>query len=220
MEGECLDSRNWIEIFGKIADAIEAARNRLNELDGVIGDGDHGVTMSIGFRAVRVALRTLPPDALVDHVFSSAGRVFMNAAGGAIGPLIGAMWTESAKNLPGCHWFGAQECKTMLEAMERGIVRRGKAVPGDKTLLDALHPAVLAGVGAQPQGLCAMLRDAAGAAATGARATSAMVSRLGRSSRLGERTLGHEDAGANSIVIILSAIAEAVADRSLASGDQ
>ena len=220
MEGECLDSRDWIQIFGKIADAIEAARDRLNELDGAIGDGDHGVTMSIGFRAVREALRALPSDALVDRVFSSVGTVFMNAAGGAIGPLIGAMWTDSAKNLSGCRSFGVQECKIMLEAMEKAILRRGKAMPGDKTLLDALHPAVQAGVGAQPQGLCAMFRAAAAAAATGARATSAMVSRLGRSSRLGERTLGHEDAGANSIVLILTTIAEAVANRPSASSGQ
>jgi dihydroxyacetone kinase-like protein len=220
MEGEYLDSRNWIEIFGKMADAIEAARDRLNELDGVIGDGDHGVTMSIGFRAVREALRTLPADAAVDYIFTSVGTVFMNAAGGAIGPLIGAMWTESAKNLLGCRSFGAEECKTMLESMEKGIVRRGKAALGDKTLLDALHPAVQAAVGAQPRGLVAMVRDAAAAAATGAQATSAMVSRRGRSSRLGIRTLGHQDPGANSIVVILSTIAEAVADRPLASGDR
>jgi dihydroxyacetone kinase-like protein len=212
MERECLDTPSWIEIFGKMADDIEAARDRLNELDGVIGDGDHGVTMSIGFRAVREALGTLAPDTPVEQVFARVGAVFMNAAGGAIGPLIGTMWTDSAKNLAGCRCFGAQECKTMLETMEKAIVRRGKASPGDKTLLDALHPAVQAGVEAQSQGLSAMLRVAAEAAGNGARATSAMVSRVGRSRRLGEQTLGHEDAGANSIVIILSTIAEAVAN--------
>jgi dihydroxyacetone kinase-like protein len=206
-----LDSSDWIQIFGKIADSIEQSRDRLNELDGVIGDGDHGVTMSIGFRAVREALCSLPPATPVDQVFYKVGKVFMNAAGGAIGPLMGAMWIDTAKSLAGCRLFGAPECQTMLETMEKGVVRVGKARLGDKTLLDALHPAARAGADAQSQGLCAMLRDAAAAAGDGARATSAMVSRLGRSSRLGAQTLGHQDAGANSMVVILETIAEAAA---------
>jgi dihydroxyacetone kinase phosphoprotein-dependent L subunit len=213
MTEECLNSRNWIQIFEEVADRIEAAKDRLNELDGVIGDGDHGVTMTIGFRAVKQSLQALPADVAIDEIFSKAGEVFMDAAGGAIGPLMGTMWTDSAKALAGCRSFGTPECKQMLEAMENAIVRRGRAKPGDKTILDALHPAVEAGIAAQRQGLRAMFRNAADAAKAGANSTSGMISRLGRSSRLGQRTLGHEDAGANSIAVILDSMAEAVATR-------
>jgi dihydroxyacetone kinase-like protein len=99
----------------------------------------------------------------------------------------------------------------MLEIMEQALVRRGKAKPGDKTMLDALHPAVVAARAAEGEDMVEILRKAADAASAGARATNGMISRLGRSSRLGERTVGHEDAGANSIVLILRGLEEEVA---------
>jgi dihydroxyacetone kinase-like protein len=90
------------------------------------------------------------------------------------------------------------------------MVRRGKAQLGNKTMLDALHPAVVAARAAEGKDMAEILHRAADAAATGARATSGMISKIGRSSRLGERTLGHEDAGANSIALILRALSEGV----------
>jgi dihydroxyacetone kinase phosphoprotein-dependent L subunit len=205
-----LTATDWIRIFLDIKDAIEANKDRLNELDGAAGDGDHGITMSIGFRAVCEALDKLGDDPAIDQVFTIAGRSFLAASGGAIGPLIGTMWTDAGKALAGHPRFGAAECRDFLERMENAVVRRGHAKPGDKTMLDALHPAVEAVLNLDgEESVATMLDCAAAAALRGAQGTAAMVARVGRSSRLGERSLGHEDAGANSVAIILRAMADA-----------
>lgn len=211
MQETTLSCQNWIHILSRVAARVEANKDRLNALDGAIGDGDHGVTMSIGFRALRQSIETLDGDITIDRVFQTAGRAFMSAAGGAVGPLIGTMLTDTGKAFAGRVTFGAEEAVWMLEGMERALVRVGKASPGDKTMLDALHPAVKAARSAANDGIVEILRKAADAADSGARSTSGMISRMGRSSRLGERTLGHEDAGANSIALILRAMEEEVA---------
>ncbi len=209
MSDNSLTGRDWIRLFEKAADAIEASSGRLNELDGEIGDGDHGVTMSIGFRAVRQALDALPAGARVDEVFAAAGKSFLNAAGGAIGPIIGTMWTDAAKAFPAAASIGASEIPRLFQVMEQAVIRRGKASLGDKTLLDALHPAVEAVHNNGSAEIRLLLERAAEAALEGARGTASMLARMGRSSRLGERTLGHEDAGANSLAIVLKAMADA-----------
>jgi len=211
MEEIMLSGRDWIGVLSEVALRVESAKDRLNELDGAIGDGDHGVTMTIGCRALHNALAELNGDVTIDRVFQTAGQAFLLAAGGAVGPLVGAMFSDTGKAFSGRVTFGAQDAVWMLEVMEQGMVRRGKAQPGDKTMLDALHPAAMAAKDAEGEELVEILRRAADAAETGARATSGMVSRLGRSSRLGERTLGHEDAGANSIALILRSMQESVA---------
>jgi len=207
---QTLTAADWICVFHHIGEAIEANKDRLDELDGAAGDGDHGVSMCIGFRAACRALDSLGEDATVDEVFSVAGRSFLSAAGGAIGPLIGTMWTDAAKALAGRSQFGRAECGELLERMESAVIRRGRAQPGDKTMVDALHPAVEAIRLDGDGNIAQLLECAADAAARGARNTAGMIARAGRSSRLGERTLGHEDAGANSIAIILRTMAETV----------
>ena len=149
----------------------------------------------------------------MSRVFSLVGRTFLAAAGGAIGPLIGSMWMDTGKMLQGCEQFGPAECRRMLETMEAAVVSRGKARLGDKTILDALHPAAAATKEVREDDLDAMLKRAAEAAEAGARATASMISRTGRSSRLGERTLGHQDPGATSLATILKAIYQAVERR-------
>ncbi len=211
MQDHSLTARDWIRLFERTADAVEAASSRLNELDGAIGDGDHGVTMSIGFRAVRQALAALPADTSVDQVFTAAGKNFLTATGGAIGPIFGTMWTDAAKAFPAARSIAPSELPHLFEVMEQAVIRRGKAKPGDKTLLDALHPAVEAVRNAAGAETALLLERAAEAALEGAHGTASMLARMGRSSRLGERTLGHEDAGANSLAIILRAMADAAA---------
>jgi dihydroxyacetone kinase-like protein len=211
MQETSISCQNWIHILTQVALRVENAKGRLDALDGAIGDGDHGVTMSIGFRALRQALETLDRDLTIDKVFRTAGQAFMSAAGGATGPLFGTMVTDIGKVFAGRVTFGAEETIWMLETMEKALVRVGKARLGDKTVLDALHPAVVAARAAEGESMVEILHKAADAAETGARSTSGMISRLGRSSRLGERTLGHEDAGANSIALILRALEEEVA---------
>ncbi len=210
MANRSLSASDWIGIFGKIYDAIESAKDRLNELDGAIGDGDHGVTMSIGMRAVKEALDRMDEHATLDQVFKTAGQSFLTAAGGAIGPLIGSMWTDTAKLLAGRTEFGALECRQMLEAMQAAVVRRGKAKIGDKTLLDALSTAVAAAMQVKGDDLAAILGAAADGANAGAESTTQMISRLGRSSRLGNRTLGHQDAGATSLALMFRTMSDAV----------
>ncbi len=211
MQEPTISAQDWIRVLSRIALRVEAEKDRLNELDGVIGDGDHGVTMAIGFRALDQALMGLQEDVTIDRVFQTAGEAFLSAAGGAVGPLIGSMLADTGEAFRGRVTFGAEEAVWMLEIMEQALVRRGKAQPGDKTMLDALHPAVIAARAAEGEELVEILRKAADAASAGARATGGMISRLGRSSRLGERTLGHEDAGANSIALILRGLEEEVA---------
>lgn len=212
-----LTAHDWIDIFGKICDAVESAKGRLNELDGAIGDGDHGVTMSIGLRAVKGALGSLGDQANLEQVFKTAGQSFMTAAGGAIGALVGTMWTDTGKVLAGQTTFGPVECRQMLDTMEAAVVRRGKAKLGDKTLLDALHPAVLAAKEVKEDDLTAILQAVAESAEAGAQSTTNMISRLGRSSRLGNRTLGHQDAGATSLALMLGTVRDAVRTKEVAS---
>lgn len=211
MQKTTMSAQDWIRVLTQVALRVEAEKDRLNELDGAIGDGDHGVTMAIGFRALRRSLAGLNGEVTIDQVFQTAGRTFLSAAGGAVGPLIGTMLTETGRTFTGRVTFGAEEAIWMLEAMEQALIRIGKAQPGNKTMLDALHPAVEAARAAEGEEMVEIFRRASDAAAAGARATSGMVSRLGRSSRLGERTLGHEDAGANSIALILRGLEEEVA---------
>lgn len=211
MQEITLGAQDWIRIWSKVSMRVEAEKDQLNELDGAIGDGDHGVTMAIGFRALRQALEDLNGNVTIDQVFKTAGQAFLTAAGGAVGPLMGTMLCDTGKAFHGRVTFGAEEVIWMLEIMEEAMVRRGKAQLGNKTMLDALHPAVVAARAAEGEDIAEILHRAADAAAAGARATSGMISQIGRSSRLGERTLGHEDAGANSIALILRALAEEVA---------
>jgi dihydroxyacetone kinase phosphoprotein-dependent L subunit len=211
MQDTTMSAQDWIRVLSQVGLRVEAEKDRLNELDGAIGDGDHGVTMAIGFRALRQSLVGLEGNVTIDQVFQTAGQAFLSAAGGAVGPLFGTMLSDTGKAFNGRVTFGVEEAIWMLEIMEQALIRRGKAHPGDKTMLDALHPAVVAARAAEGEDMVEILHRAADAASAGARTTSGMISRLGRSSRLGERTLGHEDAGANSIALILRAMEESVA---------
>jgi phosphoenolpyruvate---glycerone phosphotransferase subunit DhaL len=211
MQETVINGRDWIHVWSRVTLRIEAETARLNQLDGAIGDGDHGVTMAIGTRALRQALEKLDGDITIDRVFLTAGHAFLSAAGGAVGPLIGTMLTDTGKAFAGRITFGAEETVWMLELMEQALIRIGKARLGDKTMLDALHPAVVAARVARGENMAEILRRAADAADAGARSTSEMVSRRGRSSRLGERTRGHEDPGANTIALILHGLSEEVA---------
>jgi dihydroxyacetone kinase-like protein len=205
-----LNTSDWIVIFKKIADAIEASKDRLNELDGAIGDGDHGVGMSVGFRAIRETVEKYTGNESLEQLFKEVGRVFLSAVGGAIGPLIGTMFIDSGKILAGCDSVGLAEFKQMLKTMENAVVCRGKAELGDKTILDALHPAVEAVKESNNESLSVVIKIAAKAAEAGAKNTTNLISKRGRSSRLGERTVGHPDAGATSMALILKTIADAV----------
>jgi dihydroxyacetone kinase len=200
------------------ADAVDAARAELGRLDGAAGDGDHGMTMSIGARNVRRRLAGARDDAspgdLVRLIALAMGDV-----GGAIGPLAGAALTAVATDLDVTAAASLAEVarlRSAAESAELAIVGLGHAAPGDKTLIDALHPLVkaLRAAEAGSLGVLAAIEEAATAAERGAADTADMVARLGRASRLGERSRGLPDAGATSFSIIIRAMADRIGSTS------
>ena len=189
------------------AGAMIGSEARLNALDAAIGDGDHGITMRLGFECIRTRLAAFDDDAGFQEIFTESGRAFLGATGGAIGVIFGKCLMSAGAALRGCEEFGAPELKTMLSAMETGIQQAGKARPGDKTILDAVDAAREAADRSADAGheLGEALENAAAAAETAALETADLICRAGRASRLGERALGHPDPGATSFAIFMRA---------------
>lgn len=204
-------SSKTIEILSAICDEIERSKDYLCELDAALGDGDHGVSMAKSFHAVRENLSGMA-DKDIGDILHSSGMTLISEVGGAMGPLFGTAFLRAGKVASGKHSLSAADVAAMISAAEAGIVQRGKAQPGDKTMLDAVHPAADAAQQAAAAGasIAETLAAAADAAQAGAVATKALVAKVGRASRLGERTLGHQDAGATSVSIILRVAAELV----------
>jgi dihydroxyacetone kinase-like protein len=197
------------------ADAVDGARGELGRLDGAAGDGDHGMTMSIAARNVRKRFEKVPvetpPGDLLRIVAQAIGDV-----GGAIGPLHSAALTAIAAEFDataGSSTADVVRLRRTAEAAEAAIVGLGHAAPGDKTVVDALRPLVesLRGSEATSAEFGAALEAAAAAAEGGAATTADMVARVGRASRLGERSRGLPDAGATSLAIIVRALVDASA---------
>jgi dihydroxyacetone kinase-like protein len=193
----------------EIAAVIVANKAYLSEIDGKIGDGDHGANMAKGFG--RAAERVGDGDTL-DAGFSKLSDVLMSEIGGSMGPLYGMMFDDMASAIEGHETIDAAAFGAMLEAGRDGVMAIGEAKVGDKTLLDTLCPAVDAFAAASGD-FAARLEAMKAAAAEGRDATKDMVARIGRSSRLGERSRGVLDAGATSCCMILTALAEGVARR-------
>jgi dihydroxyacetone kinase-like protein len=199
-------------IFQAIGDAIEVDKGRLSELDGVIGDADHGVTMSIGFTAVNEALGKLDAGADPTTIFNTAAKSFLNAVGASSGPLYGTAFMRAGAAVKGKAVIDRDGLADCIAAMAKGMQDRGKAERGEKTMMDAWLPAADAAQEAKARGddAVAVLQSAVAAAEAGAEGTKAMLATKGRASRLGERALGHMDPGAASAVTILKAMTEAV----------
>jgi dihydroxyacetone kinase-like protein len=179
-----------------------AAQGELCDLDAVIGDGDHGANLARGFAAVAAKLGNPENPAAL---FKTAGMVLISTVGGASGPLYGTLFLEMGKAAAGQERIDAAGWAGVLAAGLAGVMARGKAEPGDKTMIDALTPAVAA-LADQPS-LAAALRASAQAAQAGAAATTPLVARKGRASYLGERAIGHPDPGATSLAMLLAELA-------------
>jgi phosphoenolpyruvate---glycerone phosphotransferase subunit DhaL len=184
----------------------------LTQLDAAIGDGDHGTNMRRGFDAVGKALAgqgdSVPPGRLL----IITGKTLVATVGGASGPLWGSAFRHAGRALGEAETFGGQELALALDAALEGVIALGAASPGDKTMVDALTPATRALHESLDQGrsLQESVRAAADAAWTGAEATVPMQAHKGRASYLGERSIGHQDPGATSAAIILTALEQAV----------
>ena len=206
-----VDSRTVSVWMAEVVAAVRAEAEYLTQLDAAIGDGDHGTNMRRGFDAVDKALAAdgdQPPGKLLVLV----GKTLVATVGGASGPLWGTAFRRAGRSLGTTGDFEGPELVTALDEAIAGVVDLGAAQVGDKTMIDALQPAVDAlrsGVEAG-DGLDAALGAAAQAADDGARATVPMQARKGRASYLGERSIGHQDPGATSAALVVRALERAV----------
>ena len=188
-----------------ISETIAAHEADLNELDAALGDGDHGTGISAGFAA---ALEGIGAAESPSAALKAAAMQLMNRMGGASGAVFGTLFLKAGTSLPPEPEISASQFASMWQAGRDGVAQRGKAKPGDKTMLDALSPAVdaLSEALAAGQSLDTALAQAAEAAAAGAAATADMQAKHGRAKYIGERSIGHVDAGARSIALMFAAI--------------
>ncbi|HEY0804079.1 MAG TPA: dihydroxyacetone kinase subunit DhaL [Pseudonocardiaceae bacterium] len=191
------------------ADVVVAHRDELVELDRVIGDGDHGENLRRGFQTFVVAVTRASP-ATPGAVVKLLASTLISTVGGAAGPLYGTACLRAATSLGDATELTPTSTVAALRAALGGVVARGKAEPGDKTMVDALTPAVEAAQKALENGadIHGVLVAAADAAQDGAAATIPLVARKGRASYLGERSAGHLDPGARSTALLLRALAD------------
>lgn len=196
-----------------MADRIVENRAYLSEIDGKIGDGDHGVNMAKGFGMA--AERLKGKDLSLAASLETLGTILMTEIGGSMGPLYGVMFTEFAEKLEGVDAIDAAAYSRMLHAGLEGIQSIGSAKVGDKTLLDTFVPAVEAfdKAAADGKSFGEALDALVVAAEIGRDSTINLVAKIGRASRLGERSLGVLDAGATSCAIILKELSEGARDR-------
>jgi len=201
--------RRWLEVY---AARLAEQADHLTRLDAAIGDGDHGINMDRGFRAVRERVLNPADEAPLDGLLKGVGMALLSTVGGAAGPLYGTFFLRMAARAGGRDRLSASELAAALEAGVEGVRQRGRAEPGDKTMLDALLPGVeaLGRALAEGRDLAAALEAAAAAAEEGCRATVPLVARKGRASYLGERSAGHQDPGATSSAYLLRALATVV----------
>ena len=201
-------ARRWVELS---ATSMAENRTELIHLDRNIGDGDHGENMDRGFQAALGKLSSLEADATPADVLKLLATTLISTVGGAAGPLYGTAFLKGAVALKGKPELEPGDVAAFVEAASAGLQQRGKAQPGDKTMVDAWAPAASAASKAAAAGDdgIAVLRAAAFAAVEGAAATEPLVARKGRASYLGERSAGHRDPGAQSTAYLLGAAVEA-----------
>ncbi len=203
-------ARRLAHMFDAVSGSLEAERDRLSELDGAIGDGDHGTTMALGFQAVRSELSKLNLDETdISTVLNTAATAFINAVGASTGPLYATGFRRAAQATEGHNNLDLATCAIIIEAIGVGIRERGHGQRGDKTMLDAWLPAAEAAQTAvnENQSAGEFWNRIVSAATAGANTTRSMIAAKGRAARLRERSLGHIDPGAASTVIILQAMA-------------
>ncbi|MBQ9903983.1 MAG: dihydroxyacetone kinase subunit L [Synergistaceae bacterium] len=189
-----------------ISERINDNKDFLTELDREIGDSDHGINMARGFSAVMEKLS--PDDSDIGAVLKKAGMTLLSKVGGASGPLYGTAYMEAGKLTAGKTELSADDMKAVFEAAIAGIQKRGKAVKGEKTMLDALIPASesYSSKIAEGSDIVTALDAACQSAKEGVEYTKTIIATKGRASYLGERSIGHQDPGATSTLITLEAI--------------
>ncbi len=206
-----ITTQDMSRIMAVVCDRIIESKDYLCELDGAIGDGDHGIAMAKAFQAIKNWLNetdasTKEPSELLQGM----GMVIISNIGGAMGPLFGGAFLRASSAVKGIPTLSLAHAADILVAAEEAVSERGKVSPGDKTMLDSLHCAAKELTAAVDEGVTPSEagRRLVNATKKGMESTKDMVAKRGRSSRLGERTLGHQDAGATSVYIIIKSIVE------------
>ena len=202
------DILRWLE---RIADVLHENAAYLTQLDSAIGDADHGINMDRGFTAVRAKFPTMATMDIATQL-KTVGTTLVSTVGGASGPLYGTAFLRAGVAVAGKQQLGPAEVVALLEAFLGGVVARGKAQPGEKTMVDALTPALAAAKQALNEGLPLkeLASRATQAAEEGMKATIPLLATKGRASYLGERSVGHQDPGATSSWLILRSLTEVV----------
>jgi dihydroxyacetone kinase-like protein len=211
--GDTITTSQMLQALKNMCDTIEDEKDYLSELDGAIGDGDHGVNMAKCFREVKKKLAESSAQD-VGALFKEVGMVVLNSVGGAMGALYGTFFLKLSQESAGKAEVNLSDLVAMFQTGEQGILDLGKANRGDKTLIDTLSPAVRAIEAAAKEGntLVGALADFEQSAKQGMESTKDMLAKMGRASRLGERTIGHQDAGATSCYFILRSLASTISD--------
>lgn len=194
------------EMLLAVTEAIIRNKPLLTEIDCKTGDGDHGIGMEIGMRQARESLLSLPESASVNELFKAMGRAMMMSMGGASGVMFGTLFQAGAKALPDAAGLRADTLSKMFRLSLEAVKKRGGAQPGDKTMVDALEPAVLAMEDSESEEIHVLLAAAAEAAARGVEETKRFAAKFGRAKSLMERSIGYQDAGATSVQIIFEAM--------------
>ncbi len=206
-----IDNKKLLQILENISDQIIKNKTFLNDLDTAIGDGDHGINMARGFTAVKEKLKGLE-DSDLTAILNTVAMTLISVVGGASGPLYGTAFMKSAAAVKGKSELDKEGFLDILQASIDGIQMRGKAVAGEKTMLDSLIPACAAyekAINAKAIGSEA-LEKAMLAAKQGVEYTKTIKATKGRASYLGDRSIGHADPGATSAAIILEAIQQSL----------
>jgi phosphoenolpyruvate---glycerone phosphotransferase subunit DhaL len=200
------DVLRWLDALQKV---FAENREQLTALDAAVGDGDLGISLDRGFTAVQAELTAKPP-ADLRAVFSSVATTLIRVMGGTSGPLLGTFFLRAGATCADKSELAPADVVALFQAGIEGLQQRGKAVLGDKTMLDALLPAMDAMRSASEagSGLREILERGAEGAEAGMRATVSLQARKGRASYLGERSIGHQDAGATAAYLLLKAAAE------------
>jgi dihydroxyacetone kinase-like protein len=198
----------WIEA---IALVLEQNKNYLTELDAAIGDADHGINMNRGFQKVISQLPSVA-DKDIGSILKTVSMTLISSVGGASGPLYGTMFLRASTAVAGKSELTDEDMVALLQAAVDGIIQRGKAKLGDKTMLDALSPASQAFKQAVANGASTQeaLQQAVAAAEEGMKNTIPLVAKKGRASYLGDRSANHQDPGATSAYLILKTLLETV----------
>lgn len=200
------DVLRWLAVLEQV---FGENRQQLTDLDLAIGDADHGINMERGFTAVQAELCAHPPPDL-RSIFQTVAAVLIRSVGGAAGPLYGTFFLRAGTACSGKTELTDTDVVALFQAGIEGVQQRGKAAPGDKTMIDALLPALNSMRRAleDGSGLAGILDQGAAAAEAGMLATIPMRARKGRASYLGARSIGHQDPGATSSYLLLKAAAE------------